>query len=117
VATDVSASAFNIAYNRAEIIAHWPAAGGAFEQIIPAVNGTFFAVGMSCFLWAAWPVAAALRRVRSGNPPPGDILAGVRRRCLRTGGTIALICVACWALAGVVWPVALRASAGPPPQG
>jgi hypothetical protein len=117
VVTSAAASVFNVAYNEAEIIAHWPDAGEAFWQIIPAVNGAFFAVGMLCVVTAAWPVAAVLRRVTSGERVPAGVLADARRRCLRLGGVAALVCVGCWAAAGVVWPVALRASAGPPPQG
>ena len=117
IATNSLASVINIAYNQAEIIAHWPAAGEAFERIIPVVNGTFFAAGMLYVVWAAWPVAVGLRRVRSDKRPSGDVLAGARQRCLRLGGTVALVCVVCWAVAGVIWPIALRAAAGPPPQG
>ena len=117
VVPNALASLFNIAYNEAEIIAHWPAARGAFEWIIPAVNGAFFPVGMFLFALAAWPVAAGLRRVRAGHPLPSAELARLRMRCLRLGAVGALVCVACWGAAGVVWPAALRASAGPPPQG
>jgi serine/threonine protein kinase len=111
------ASLFNIAYNRAEIIAHWPAAEESFERIIPVVNGALFPVGMLLFVLAAGPVGAGLRRRRAGESLPPDDLARRRRRCLRLGRTAALACVACWAAAGVVWPGALRASVGPPPQG
>ncbi len=111
------ASLFNIAYNEAEIIANWPAARDAFEWIIPAVNGVLFPIGMFFFALAVWPVAAGLKRLRAGERLAADDLARRRQRCLRLGSVGALVCVACWATAGVVWPIALRASAGPPPQG
>jgi hypothetical protein len=44
-------------------------------------------------------------------------MARIRRRGLRLGRLAALVCVGCWVSAGVIWPVALRISAGPPPQG
>jgi hypothetical protein len=117
VVPNALASLFNIAYNSAEIIAHWPAAGDAFAWIVPLVNGVFFPVGMLLVALAVWPVACGLRRLRAGERLDPDELAFLRRRCLRQGAAGALACVGCWAAAGVVWPVALAAAAGPPPQG
>jgi serine/threonine protein kinase len=114
---NVLASAFNIVYNEAEIIARWPESGRAFGRIVPAINGFFFPLGMLVFGLAIRPVAAALGRVRAGDPPgPGELACG-RARALRLGTVAAAACTACWLVAGVLWPVALRAAAGPPPQG
>jgi serine/threonine protein kinase len=111
------AALLNIVYNQTELIAHWPAAADMFERIIPIVNATFFFLGLLFFVFVEWPVFATLRKVRAGDSPAGETLARLRRRCLRMGTTGALVCVACWAAAGVVWPIALRLSTGPPPQG
>ena len=117
LAPNALASLFNISYNRAEIIDHWPAAADVFEPIIMAVNGAFFPLGMVLFALTVWPILRAFRRLRTGQPmAPGD-LARVRRRCLRLGELTAAVCVGCWVVAGLVWPVALWASAGAPPQG
>jgi serine/threonine protein kinase len=114
VTPNALASMFNIAYNRGEIIDQWPAAASVFWQLILAVNGTFFPLGMLVVWLAFRPVGAAL-----ASPPalPPSDPGRVRRRCLRLGETSALVCVACWTVAGVLWPIALRTVAGPPPQG
>lgn len=117
VVPNLFASAFNIAYNRAEIIAHWPAAAGVFDPVILAVNGVFFPLAMVLFWLALRPVARGLRRAREGPWPDAADLARRRRRCLRMGAITAGVCAGSWALAGLLWPVALRALAGSPPQG
>ena len=104
------ASLFNIAYNEAEIIAHWPTASDEFKRITPAVNGTLFPMGMLLFALAAWPVAAGLRQLRLEQRLAPDDLALRRQRCLRLGRAAAIACIVCWAAAGVVWPVVLCAS-------
>ncbi|MDB5307605.1 MAG: prkC 24 [Gemmataceae bacterium] len=116
LAPNILASLFNIVYNDDEIISHWgKAAQDVFWPIILAVNGTFFPLGMFLIFLAIRPVAAGLRE-RSGRTGPDD-LAARRRRALRLGGITAAVCVACWAAAGLVWPVALWSAAGPPPEG
>ena len=115
VIPNMLASAFNIAYNRAEIIAQWSAAESVFDQVILAVNGVFFPLGMVASWLALRPVLRGLRHVRQGNRPVPDDPA--RGRCLQFGAMTAGISVVCWTLAGVLWPIILRATAGPPPQG
>ncbi len=117
LAPNMLGSAFNISYNRAEIIAHWPDAAAVFEPIMVAVNGIFFPLGMLFFALAMRPVARGLRRVDAGDPPAAEELARLRRKSLNTGGMTAAVCVGCWVTAGIVWPLALLAAAGPPPQG
>jgi serine/threonine protein kinase len=115
VVPNLLASGFNILYNQAEIIDRWPAAKAVFDQVIMAVNGVFFPLGMFVLWLVVHPVSRGLLRVRQGDwPPPAD-LARLRRRCLRLGTMTAWICVACWAVAGVLWPIILRFTAGPPP--
>ena len=117
IAVNALASLFNISYNRAEIIAHWPAAEVVFERIVPAVNGILFPLAILLVALAVRPVRRGLRRLREGDPPGPDELARLRRRALRLGAITAGTCVACWAVAGVIWPIALRLAAGPPPDG
>ncbi|MBN9517995.1 serine/threonine protein kinase [bacterium] len=117
LAPNIAASLFNIWYNNAAIINDWPAARADFDRIIPAVNGVFFPLGLLMLFLALRPVATALRGLGRGESfTPAD-LAARRRRALRLGGTAALICIGCWAIAGLIWPVVLEAAAGPPPQG
>jgi len=114
LAPNVLASLFNISYNRAEIIEHWPEAFKVFEPAMMVVNSIFFPVGVVIFALAVRSVARGLRdkdRMTLADS------ARVRHRCLRLGQWAALICVGCWLVAGLIWPATLRAFAGPPPQG
>ncbi len=115
VLPNMLASAFNIAYNQAEIIAQWHAVERVFDQVILVVNGVFFPLGMVASWLALRPVSRALRRIRLGNSSGSD--ERVRGRCLRFGATTAAICVVCWSVAGLLWPIILHVLAGPPPQG
>lgn len=116
LAPNVLASLFNIEHNR-HIIATW---GGdavtVFPKLIQVVNGVFFPVGIALFGWAMWPVARTLRRLRAGEPVAAADLGRARRWALRLGGLTAWVCVGCWAVAGVIWPVALAAIVGPHQQ-
>jgi eukaryotic-like serine/threonine-protein kinase len=117
VAVNALASLFNISYNQAEIVDHWPAAKETFKQIVPAINGVLFPLAILLVALAVRPVSRGLRRLEAGDPPGPDELARLRRRALRLGAMTAGVCVACWVVAGVIWPVALRLTAGPPPDG
>ncbi len=117
LAPNIAASLFNIWYNNAAIINDWPSARADFDRIIPAVNGVFFPLGLLMLFLALRPVALALRGLGRGEAFAMADLSARRRRALRLGTTTALICIACWSVAGLIWPVALEAVAGPPPQG
>jgi hypothetical protein len=117
VIPNVLASALNIAYNRSASITQWPAADAVFDQVILAVNGTFFPLGMLALWFALHPVVRGLNRARCGDRPDPIELARLRQRCLQLGTITASIGVVCWVVAGVLWPIILRAAAGPPPQG
>ncbi len=124
---NILASLFNIVYNQTEIIEKWPGAQkiilhepieqSVFNLIILAVNGVFFPLGLWLVARAVRPVARGLRQIQEGTRPNPDDLACLRLRSLRLGGITAWVSVGCWAVAGAVWPVALRAAAGPPPEG
>ena len=117
LAPNILASLFNIAYNQAEIIDHWPEATPVFDNVIMAVNGVFFPLGITAFVLITRTVSRGLRRLQAGDPPDADELGRLRRRCLRLGSVAAGICVGCWLAAGVIWPLALRLVAGPAPGG
>lgn len=106
-------SLFSIAYNQSAIIASWgDAARAVFDRIIPAINGTFFPLGMGLVAAAAWPVGRAVR----GEAGAGDA-ARLRARALALGRITAAVCAGCWVVAGFVWPAAVGAAAGPHPAG
>ena len=116
VIPNLLASVFNISYNRVEIIDKWPHATTVFDPIILAVNGFFFPLGMIVFWLLLRPVARGLFHSNRAVSTPANDLAGMRQRCLRLGALVAFICVMCWSLAGLLWPVILRLTVGPPTE-
>lgn len=107
---NVLAAWFNAVYNEDAIVQHWPDARQVFKHIVPVVNGIFFPLGTVIFFLAIRPVARW-----PGLTLSPEQLAWRRARCLRLGTMAAWVCVGCWLVAGVVWPVTLRLIAGPPP--
>jgi serine/threonine protein kinase len=112
------AAAFNIAYNEAEIVRDWKNAQDEFQWLVPTVNGVFFPLGILLVVLSVIPVAGALRRLDAREAfGPAD-LTRRRLQSLRLGAISAYICVGCWLVAGLIWPIALRAAAAePPPEG
>jgi serine/threonine protein kinase len=117
LAPNLLAALFNIVYNRAEIVAYWEQAAPVFERIILIVNGIFFPLGMVIWALLMLPVVRAVGRRHRGEAIDEDSLARLRRHALRLGQFAAAVCVACWVVAGVIWPLALRILAGPPSEG
>ncbi|HEX4610494.1 MAG TPA: protein kinase, partial [Urbifossiella sp.] len=115
LAPNILASWFNVWYNNTAVIDHWADARAAFERIILVVNGVLFPLGLFLIFLAIRPVAGALRGLRRGDELSPADLSARRQQCLRLGRVTAGVCIACWVFAGLVWPVALRAAAGPPP--
>jgi hypothetical protein len=108
------ASVFNVLYNFEEIILKWRPGEDikdVFQQVIQTVNGVFFPLGLFILGVMIWPVRQGLRRA--------DAPGGARRRvrALALGRITAVICVACWLAAAVVWPIILTAKVGPPVPG
>jgi hypothetical protein len=109
------ASLFNIFYNDGAIIQPWGEKRGgapeAFQPLMAVINGIFFPLCLALFVWGVWPVVRALRArgVEDGFPPAEAGRA--RRRCLRAGQIAAYVCVAGWAVAGVLWPLSLDVAA------
>jgi MFS family permease len=117
LAVNIPASVLNITYNKDAVIANWTdrsAAENAFERIVPVVNGILFPVAMVLIAVALRPIGRGLVEARMNRAKNEGELARLRRRALRLGAITSGICAGCWLLAGVVWPIALRAAAGPP---
>jgi serine/threonine protein kinase len=116
VIPNLLASLFNISYNRVEIIDPWPGAATVFDRLILAVNGLFFPLGMFVVWLLFRPVSRGLFRSKQPVSISSADLAGMRQRCLRLGAIVALICVLCWSVAGLLWPIILRLTVGPPTE-
>jgi eukaryotic-like serine/threonine-protein kinase len=99
------AALFNFNYNRNEIIARLPEeAMTVFWNVQMAINGTAFPLGIAVIIWVAWPVSAALGRLRRGCIPDRDQLRLLRRRCLKLGHLAAVVGLVAWLLAGLAYP-------------
>ncbi|MBO0698051.1 MAG: serine/threonine protein kinase [Zavarzinella sp.] len=110
---NVLAAVFNAFYNQSAIVKHWSQeARDIFLYIVPVVNGLFFPLGTVIFFFA---VRAATRR--PDGIEPLEESAERRARCLGLGTMAAWVCVGCWLVAGLVWPIVLRWTAGPPERG
>ena len=83
VVPNALASVFNIVYNQAEIIDHWPEAKRVFWSVIPPVNSFFFPLGLVIVALLMLPLARMLRRLRHGESIPEAELPAVRSRALR----------------------------------
>jgi hypothetical protein len=106
------ASLFNVSYNLQHIQAHSPELEAAFWTTLLGVNAIAFPVGLALMAWLTWPVARALGRLRAGLAPPPERLGPLRRRCWHLGHYAALLGVAEWLAAGLLFPLLLHAAAG-----
>lgn len=103
---NVIVSLFNISYNHAAVIAHHPNAERPFATLIPIFNAIFFGVGFAIVLRRAWPVATLVGRLTRG-PGSSAVADAIRARDLTLAGQTSIVCIACWAIAGVLWPIGL----------
>jgi eukaryotic-like serine/threonine-protein kinase len=101
------ASWLNIHYNQAAVIDARPDAQSTFETLMLVINGFFFPAALLAYSRFAWPVSRAIRQLSSGIIVAPDQLADARRRALKLGTVASLVCVVCWCLAGVLWPISL----------
>jgi serine/threonine protein kinase len=105
------ASWFAIEHNRAEIIEPLMRADArnideVFRLLQLLVNGTFFPLGTAAFTVYFWPVLCVLRRSGASSVD----FAAARKRCLRLGLCIGIICLVANVAAGIVFPVTLHLS-------
>lgn len=99
---------FNYAYNWLTIVVSDPDREFVFRTTAMFVNGLGFALGVTLYIWMAWPVVLALRQLRQGQPVPQAKLLGVRRLTLNLGHLAACFGVSLWILAGPVYPVSIH---------
>jgi hypothetical protein len=103
----------NYQFNRQTMI---PAESSAiFLWIVTIINGVAFSLGLVVGLCMVRAEAREVaRRTRFGADEPAPL--ELRHRCLRLGRYLAILGITLWAIAGVVYPVALRL-VGHPLQG
>jgi serine/threonine protein kinase len=104
---NVLASWFNIEYNRREIITHLPDAAEMFRLLQWIVNSVLFPFGIIAFGLVCWPIVRGLRKQTLGLLS-GEELAVLRKQSLRLGTAAAIVCLSCWIIADVVFPVSLH---------
>ena len=107
---NILAGIFNLFYNDLEIIRHFPDARSVFMRVQTGINLIAFPLGMGLVIAHIWPLARRLKRQpadeKSGSLPLGE--AECQIRSLRLGYFVAWVVVSLWAIAGVVYPVALN---------
>jgi hypothetical protein len=102
---NVVGSVINVAYNDAAVISEHPDpnAGPIFRTLIPIINAVFFPIAIVLMLRRSRAVFQAIRHAET-TPPK----APIRRLALRMPIDSAVIGIACWAAAGVTWPIVLN---------
>ncbi|HKB06148.1 MAG TPA: serine/threonine-protein kinase [Gemmataceae bacterium] len=100
------AGAYNFEYNRNEIISHLPDAKSAFWLTQGVINAIAFPVGLVLVGWLTQPVARAMRGSKTDDPQR------VQDRCLSLGHWAAGLSIAEWGLAGLAYPISIRALTG-----
>ncbi len=98
-----AAAVFNFIYNNNQIVSRYPELWPPFFRVATWVNCVLFPLGIGLTLWL---VLASPQRLRSSaerdSPPKGR---GGRNGNL--GHHVALVCGACWLIAGLVFPLFL----------
>ncbi len=102
------AAVFNYVYNRGHIVEQFSDAQQVFWNTQTAVNGTAFPIGVAWMVFLAIPLARALGALRRGIRPTAEAAAALRERALSLGRITAVVGIALWSVAGIVYPVAIR---------
>jgi len=93
---------FNYAYNYEHIVQQLGDAHQVFFNVQAVINGVAFPVGITILVFLYRPVVLAANGL-------SDATHHLRLRCLRLGHYTALIGIAEWSIAGIVYPIAMRA--------
>lgn len=109
---NASATALNIAYNHAAVIAQHPHAESAFFILLNVINGVFFPLGFGIVLYFNWRSLTAASQVARSSSGPAVLLKEPSPNDCRVPWTAAIVDVSCWAVAGAVWPFMLDFAVG-----
>ncbi len=111
------AGLFNLLYNRDEIIQHLSTESlGVFWTTQSIINGVAYPIGVFLVGMFTFKAVRPLGRSRKNLPTDPDDLRRARRHCLQLGYYTSIIGIALWVLAGVTYPIAIRAAAGEMPM-
>jgi len=103
----IIAAVFNWFFNYGTIIAGNPSLEAAFYELSFYINGTLFPIGTALIIWYIFPVGRAVKAIQAGKEVPEQVYYEARKRVFWTGHAIATIGVACWLIAGIVFPIGL----------
>ena len=102
---------FNFDYNFKNIVERLGEESRAvFMNIVFVVNSIVFPLGIIVILKILWPALMAAKR---GPPDDAPLAKRLRRRTLRMGHDAALVCIALWLAAGLVFPVSMHVLGAP----
>ena len=103
----ILAGAFNGAYNWYTFMIKLPDAQIAFGWTALFVNGLFYPLGVLLVFRYIWSMAKTVGQVARNFPVPPTALIDARRRSMLAGHVIALVGLALWLIAGLVFPTVL----------
>ncbi len=107
---NVAMAKFNYDYNLQEIINYLlPGSKPTFWAIQLVINAVAFPVGIGLFLRVLVPAQRDFARVRSQERCKPEERSAARHRCLLLGHRFAEICLVCWLLGGLAYPICLVA--------
>jgi len=113
----IVAAIYNWVFNNETIIKPWDhehsdlakseSMAQAFYFLSFIVNGLLFPLGTALIVWFLWPVSRSIKAVSHGWPVADATYESARRRVFWIGHATAAIGVACWVIAGIMFPVGL----------
>jgi hypothetical protein len=107
------ASLYNLVYNVNEFIGREsPNVKSAFWAMCGPINVALFSLGIFLVLYYAWPIATALHYLSHQTPCDPNQLRSARRRSMLLGHWVAAVGLALWLVAGISFPIGVRAIAG-----
>jgi eukaryotic-like serine/threonine-protein kinase len=101
---------YNYIFNDREIISWLQGAEKTFYLIQGIINAVAFTTGITAFVIGSLPVRRGLRKMAAGEKLTPTEQRSLMRSSLGPGLRIATIGLVCWLLAGLAYPLTLRAS-------
>ncbi len=113
---NAAAGAFNLMYNRDQIVQHLSDASlSTFDWTQAIINSIAYPIGIFLVGWCTFKAVRPIQRLRNNEQVDAQHLAKARRHSLFLGHYAALTGIALWCLAGVVYPVAIHLASGDMP--